>query len=96
MSRIPLVLLPGLLCDAAIWAPQAAAFAAIADIRIGDLTRHDSVAGMATAVLDAAPARFALAGFSMGGYVAFEIMRQAPGRIERLALRQLRRSQPSS
>ena len=86
MSRIPLVLLPGLLCDAAIWAPQSAAFAAIADIRIGDLTRHDSVAGMATAVLDAAPARFALAGFSMGGYVAFEIMRQAPGRIERLAL----------
>jgi pimeloyl-ACP methyl ester carboxylesterase len=86
MSRVPLVLLPGLLCDAAIWAPQSAAFAAIADIRIGDLTRHDSVAGMAAAILDAAPARFALAGFSMGGYVAFEIMRQASSRIERLAL----------
>jgi pimeloyl-ACP methyl ester carboxylesterase len=86
MSRIPLVLLPGLLCDAAIWAPQSAAFAAIADIQVGDLTRHDSVGPMAASILDLAPARFALAGFSMGGYVAFEIMRQAPDRVERLAL----------
>jgi pimeloyl-ACP methyl ester carboxylesterase len=86
MSRSPLVLLPGLLCDAAIWGPQSAALAEIADIRIGDLTRHDSVGAMAAAILDMAPAHFALAGFSMGGYVAFEIMRQAPGRIDRLAL----------
>ena len=86
MTRTPLVLLPGLLCDAAIWAPQAAALADVADVVVGDLTRVDSVAAMARQILDAAPPLFALAGFSMGGYVAFEIMRQAPARVSRLAL----------
>lgn len=86
MTRTPLVLLPGLLCDAAIWAPQVAALADVADIAIGDLTQADSVAALAAQILDAAPPVFALAGFSMGGYVAFEIMRQAPARVSRLAL----------
>lgn len=53
---------------------------------VGDLTRDDSLAGMARSVLAAAPPRFALAGLSMGGYASFEIMRQAPERVERLAL----------
>ncbi|MBX6366588.1 MAG: alpha/beta fold hydrolase [Rhodospirillales bacterium] len=83
----PLVLLPGLLCDAALWAPQVSALRGLADpIMIGDLTRHDSMAGMAEAVLAEAPPRFALAGLSMGGYCAFEIMRRAPERVTRLAL----------
>lgn len=83
----PLVLLPGLLCDAALWAPQVSVLRGLADpIMIGDLTRNDSIGGMAEAVLAQAPPRFALAGLSMGGYCAFEIMRRAPERVTRLAL----------
>jgi pimeloyl-ACP methyl ester carboxylesterase len=75
------------LCDAALWAPQAEALRDEADLFIPDLTRDDSMEAMAGRVLDEAPfERFALAGLSMGGYVALEIMRQAPQRVERLAL----------
>jgi pimeloyl-ACP methyl ester carboxylesterase len=85
-AKLPLILLPGLLCDRALWEPQLAALADIADMTVGDLTRHDSMAATAQSVLTGAPPRFALAGLSMGGYVSFEIMRQAPERVERLAL----------
>ena len=51
-----------------------------------DTTRHDTMSAIARAVLATAPNRFALCGLSMGGYIAFEMMRQEPGRIERLAL----------
>ncbi|MBL8700411.1 MAG: alpha/beta fold hydrolase [Alphaproteobacteria bacterium] len=86
MTRPELILLPGLLCDAALWAPQRDGLNDVADIRIGDLTQTDSIAAMAARVLADAPERFALAGLSMGGYVAFEIMRRAPARVTRLAL----------
>ncbi|WCM94638.1 alpha/beta fold hydrolase [Acidovorax sp. NCPPB 2350] len=86
MSRQPLVFLPGLLCDERLWRDQALALSDIAEPFIADLTRDDSIAGMARRVLDMAPARFALSALSMGGYVAFEILRQAPGRVSRLAL----------
>lgn len=85
-SREPLVLLPGLLCDAALWRHQADTLAAIADVRIADLTGSDRIGELARAVLAAAPETFSLAGLSMGGYVAFEILRQAPDRVRRLAL----------
>jgi pimeloyl-ACP methyl ester carboxylesterase len=85
-EKIPLVLLPGLLCDAALWASQVAALSDIAEPRVADLSRDDSLPAMARRVLAAAPARFALAGLSMGGYVAQEIMRQSPERVTRLAL----------
>jgi pimeloyl-ACP methyl ester carboxylesterase len=85
-EKIPLVLLPGLLCDVALWAPQVAALSDIADPSVADLSRDDSLAGMARRVLSAAPERFALAGLSMGGYVAQEIMRRSPERVTRLAL----------
>src|SRR5258708_20100123 len=85
-AKTPLVLLPGLLCDDALWAPEIAALADIAVARVGDPTQHDSMAGMAEAVLNTAPEQFALAGLSMGGYVAFEIMRRAPERVLRRAL----------
>ncbi len=84
--KSPLVLIPGLLCDAALWAHQTRHLADIADIEIGDTMHADSMAGMAEAVLAAAPDRFALAGLSMGGYISLEIMRRAPERITRLAL----------
>ena len=86
-SRLPLVLLPGLLCDHALWEPQIAALSEICVPWVADLTRDDSIAAMAARVLAEAPAQqFALAGLSMGGYVAIEIMRQAPERVMRLAL----------
>ncbi len=81
-----LVLLPGLLNDADLWAHQVGTLADIAAVTVADLTRDDDMAAMARRVLDAAPAQFALAGLSMGGYVAQEIMRQAPERVTRLAL----------
>lgn len=85
-ERTPLLFLPGLLCDARLWRDQVSALGDVADPWIADLTRDDSVAAMARRTLAAAPARFALAALSMGGYVAFEILRQAPGRVTRLAL----------
>lgn len=79
-----LVLLPGLICDERLWRDVIPGL----DCRamVADLTQDDSIAAMAARTLAAAPARFALAGLSMGGYVALEIMRQAPGRVTHLAL----------
>ncbi len=84
--RQPLLLLPGALCDAALFRHQIAGLSDIADVRVGDLTRDDSIGAMAERVLAAAPSRFALAGLSLGGYVALEIMRRDPSRVGRLAL----------
>lgn len=81
-----LILLPGMLCNADLWREQIARFSGDVEIGVPDLTQDDTIAAMAARVLEAAPDRFALAGLSMGGYVAFEILRQAPERVERLAL----------
>ena len=85
-DRTPLVLLPGLLCDQALWQRQIEGLADLADPSVADLTQDASLPAMAARVLAAAPPRIALAGLSMGGYVAQEIMRRAPERVERLAL----------
>lgn len=85
-ERQSLLLLPGLLNDAQLWTAQIDALDDIAQCHVADLTRDDSVAAMATRALVNAPPRFALAALSMGGYVAFEILRQAPERVTRLAL----------
>lgn len=80
------VLLPGLLCDAALWRHQAETLADIARVQVADLTGSERIGALAHAVLADAPESFSLAGLSMGGYVAFEILRQAPDRVRRLAL----------
>ncbi len=85
-EKTPLVLLPGLLCDRELWQSQMEALGDIASPWVADLTRDDSLATMARRVLATAPREFALAGLSMGGYCAFEILRQAPARVRRLAL----------
>lgn len=85
-DRQTLILLPGLYSDEALWAAQRDALSDRADVQVADLTRDDSIAGMAGRVLACAPERFALAGLSMGGYVALEMWRHAPERITRLAL----------
>lgn len=85
-DKTPLALLPGLLCDAALWQPQVEGLSDIADPWVADFTSQDSIAAMAESVLAAMPERFAVAALSMGGYVALEIMATAPERVERLAL----------
>ncbi len=85
-NRQTLLLLPGQLCDGALWAAQIPALEDVADPVVADLTRDDTVAAMAVRALDASPSRFALAGLSLGGYVALEIMRVAPERVSGLAL----------
>lgn len=86
MHTSSLVLLPGSLCDWRLWQPQLAALRAEAAVTVGDLTQDDSIGAMARRVLTDAPPRFALAGLSLGGIVALEMVRQAPERVERLAL----------
>lgn len=80
------MMLPGLLCDERLWRDQARELGDIAEPTIADLTRDDSIEAMAKGVLEGAPERFALAALSMGGFVAFEIMRQQPERVTMLAL----------
>jgi pimeloyl-ACP methyl ester carboxylesterase len=85
-ARTDLVLVPGLLCTGALWAPQIAALRDIVGCTVANHRRHRTMKGIARSILAAAPERFALAGLSMGGYIAYEIVRQAPERVERLAL----------
>lgn len=86
MIKEPLVLIPGLSCNAALYAPQWPALATGRPILVADHASDESLAGIARRLLAAAPPRFALCGLSMGGYTAFEVMRQAPERVTRLAL----------
>jgi pimeloyl-ACP methyl ester carboxylesterase len=79
-------LLPGLLCDEAVWRAQSERLAVTHDVRVPFFFGYSSLPDMARSVLEVAPRRFSLAGHSMGGRVALEIMRLAPERVERLAL----------
>jgi len=82
-----LVLLPGFLCDQTVWKQQIASLADVADAVCMEWTpEHDSILAMAQAVLRWAPEQFALAGHSMGGRVAFQILRLAPDRVTKVAL----------
>jgi len=81
----PLVLLAGMMCDARLWSAQIAAFSGRHAVQTAPMIGED-VSDIAAAVLAHAPPVFALAGLSMGGIVAMEILRQAPGRVARLAL----------
>jgi pimeloyl-ACP methyl ester carboxylesterase len=86
MSKTHLVLVPGLLCDHAVWETQSRDLGDIAEISVADHGLSDSLAQMADAILQKAPGRFAIAGHSMGGRVAFEVLRQAPERVAAVAL----------
>lgn len=83
---VPLVLLPAMGCDGQLWARQIVDLADITHPELGDLSVDATLAGMAARVLAHAPPRFAVAGVSLGGYVALEMVRQAPDRIDRVAL----------
>ena len=85
-APLPIVLVPGLNCSARLYAEQIPALWRFGPILIADHTRDDSMGAIAARILNAAPPRFALVGLSMGGYIAMEIVRQAPERLEKLAL----------
>jgi pimeloyl-ACP methyl ester carboxylesterase len=86
MTPPPLLLVPGLLCDDTVWAPQRAALERQTEVTIARHGSADSLGRMAEQALALAPPRFALVGHSMGGRVALEILAQAPERVLRLAL----------
>jgi pimeloyl-ACP methyl ester carboxylesterase len=86
MEQVPTVLIPGLLCTPRLYADQLPALWRRGPVMVASHRHDDTMAAIAARILAAAPPRFALAGLSMGGYLAFEIMRQAPGRVSRLAL----------
>lgn len=83
---LPIVLIPGLLASARMYAGQIPQLWRVGPVLIADHTRDDSMSGIARRILRVAPARFALVGLSMGGYIAFELLRQAPERIAKVAL----------
>jgi pimeloyl-ACP methyl ester carboxylesterase len=82
----PIVLLPGMMCDARLFEHQVAAFSSERAVQVACLSTADNIQQLAMHVLASAPHEFALAGLSMGGIVAMEIIRQAPARVKRLAL----------
>jgi pimeloyl-ACP methyl ester carboxylesterase len=85
-QSLPLVLVPGLLCSARLYASQIAALWPQGPVTVADHRRDDSMEAIAARILKDAPPHFALAGLSMGGYIAFAMMRLAPERIAKLAL----------
>lgn len=82
----PFLLVPGLNCDARVYAGVAQALWPFGPVTIADHKTGDRVEKIAKSILADAPPRFALIGFSMGGYVCFEILRQAPERVLKLGL----------
>jgi pimeloyl-ACP methyl ester carboxylesterase len=83
---MPILLVPGLVSSPRIYAPVMPALWRHGPVTVANHIRDDNIGTIARRILAEAPPRFALAGHSMGGYIAFEIMRQAPERVARLAL----------
>lgn len=86
MTQPVLILVPGLMCDHTSWAPILPAVSAQAACQVVSHGDADSLVQMAQQILATAPAQFDLAGHSMGGRVALEVVRLAPERVRRLAL----------
>ncbi len=86
MADLPILLLPGLMCDRAVWSDAVAALPRPIPVVVPDYGETDTLGGMAERVLAEAPPRFAVAGHSMGGRVALEVFRRAPERVAGLAL----------
>jgi len=81
-----LILVPGLLCSHDLWLDQIGEFEEDYDLSLFDHTQHDNMPDMVQSFLKDAPDSFNLAGLSMGGYISFEIIRQAGDRVEKLVL----------
>ena len=85
-NTMPILLIPGLVSSPRIYAPVVPALWRFGPVTVANHVRDDTMGAIARRILAEAPPRFALAGHSMGGYIAFEIMRQAPERVAKLAL----------
>jgi pimeloyl-ACP methyl ester carboxylesterase len=85
-DNLPTLLVPGLNCSPRLYAPQMPELWRLGSVMVANHTRDDTMAAIARRILDQAPPRFALAGLSMGGYIALEILRQAADRVAKLAL----------
>ena len=85
-NTMPILLVPGLVSSPRIFAPVVPALWRYGPVTVANHVRDDNMGAIARRILAEAPPRFALAGHSMGGYIAFEIMRQAPDRVAKLAL----------
>ena len=85
-NTMPILLVPGLVSSPRTFAPVTPALWRLGPVTIANHIRDNNIGAIARRILAEAPPRFALAGHSMGGYIAFEIMRQAPGRVAKLAL----------
>jgi pimeloyl-ACP methyl ester carboxylesterase len=85
-DTMPILLVPGLVSSPRIYAPVVPALWRLGPVTVANHIREDNIGAIARRILAEAPPRFALAGHSMGGYIAFEIMRQAPDRVAKLAL----------
>ncbi len=83
---VPVLLIPGMLCTVELFSPQLAALWPYAAVTVASTLEGETIAAMAEAILATAPPRFALVGMSLGGFIAFEILRQAPQRVVKLAL----------
>jgi pimeloyl-ACP methyl ester carboxylesterase len=83
---IPLILLPGMMCDARLFIHQIAELSAAHPLHLPPIVTEETIAGMAAEIIAHAPPQFALAGLSLGGIVAMEVLRQAPARVMKLAL----------
>jgi pimeloyl-ACP methyl ester carboxylesterase len=87
MSKPNLLLIPGLLCDRRLWQAQVDALRHSAECVVADVAGRNTIAALATAAIaKMPPGPFAVAGLSMGGYVALEVVRQAAARVAGLAL----------
>ena len=84
--KTPLVFLPGMMCDARLFGPQIEAMTPNRAVSCPDISSAKSIEALAEGVLSSAPETFALAGLSMGGIVAMEVLRQDPARLKGLAL----------
>ena len=85
-NTMPILLVPGLVCSPRVFAPVIPAMWRFGPVTVANHIRDDNMGAIARRILAEAPPRFALAGHSMGGYIAFEIMRQASDRVAKLAL----------
>lgn len=82
----PLILLPGMMCDARLFGPQIDALSGSMPLMTMPMGACNNMSALAGDVLRHAPSRFAVAGLSMGGILAMEVLRQAPDRVVGLAL----------
>jgi pimeloyl-ACP methyl ester carboxylesterase len=85
-QSLPIILVPGLLGSPRLYAEQIPALWRVGPVTVANHTLDDSMGAIARRILASAPARFALAGLSMGGYICFEVLRQAPKRVAKLML----------